>query len=124
MNRIVLCSALLFTSGCQSPLAVPVMQTPPAAQTARIAPSAEDPYGAAPSGPNMTASKVAAWKEERALFQEVKNLYGLGRYQEARTKADLFLSRFPRAEKQGWVVRLKRKAMQKLAAGPTNGHRS
>jgi outer membrane protein assembly factor BamD (BamD/ComL family) len=63
----------------------------------------------------MTPAKVAAWKEERALFQEVKNLYDAGRYQEAKTRANRFLSLFPKADKRDWVLRLKRKATQKLA---------
>lgn len=63
----------------------------------------------------MTPARVAAWKEERALFQEVKNLYDAGRYQETQTRADRFLSLFPKAEKREWVLRLKRKATQQLA---------
>jgi hypothetical protein len=115
----LLCSVLLVNLGCQSPQVAHIMASPtPVAATTVTRPSRpsnEDHFGAAPSGPHMTPVRVAAWKEERALFQEVKNLYDLGRYREAKIRADYFLSTFPNADKREWVLRLKRKATQKLA---------
>jgi hypothetical protein len=120
----LLVNLFLSSMGCQSPQSARVTAAPNPAGTAspvrRSLPSDTDHFGAAPSGPHMTPAKVAAWKEERALFQKVKTLYDAGRYQEAKTEADRFLSTFPGAGKRDWVQRLKRKATQKLAKEPVS----